>query len=147
MILDHIQNSGRHLGMHPGFKEAFEFISGLKMQKLKEGRLEISGDRLYAIVINADAKGKSGTKLETHGKYIDIQYQAAGMDCIGWAPVNKLCGKVYDPAKDVAFYDSAPESWINIPAGCFAVFFPEDAHAPMGGEGRQLKIVVKVKVC
>lgn len=146
MILDHIHNRGRYFATHPGFREAFEFLSGLNMEKLKEGRMEISGDRLYALVVNADTKGKSGAKPETHRKYIDIQYQAAGTDCIGWAAADKLCGNGYDSGKDVEFYSSSPESWINVTAGRFAIFFPEDVHAPMGGEGRQLKVVVKVEV-
>jgi beta-galactosidase beta subunit len=33
-----------------------------------------------------------------------------------------------------------------VPAGHFAIFFPEDAHAPLAGEGHLVKAVVKVAV-
>jgi biofilm protein TabA len=146
MILDHIHNSSRHTAAHPGFAESFAFLRGLDLTRLSAGRIEISGDRLYALVVDADGKGRAGANLETHGRYIDIQYQAAGTDCIGWSSAVKLNGKGYDAAKDIEFYAATAESWITVPAGCFAIFFPEDAHAPMGGEGRQVKVVVKVRV-
>jgi beta-galactosidase beta subunit len=33
-----------------------------------------------------------------------------------------------------------------VPTGHFAIFFPEDAHAPMAGEGPMYKLVAKVEV-
>jgi beta-galactosidase beta subunit len=35
-------------------------------------------------------------------------------------------------------------TWVAVPPGSFAIFFPHDAHAPLGGEGRVKKAVVKV---
>jgi biofilm protein TabA len=35
---------------------------------------------------------------------------------------------------------------VATPPGTFAIFFPEDAHAPMAGEGLIHKVVVKVAV-
>lgn len=147
MIIEHLKNLNICSQLHPRFSQAFEFISDLDISSLTDGRVDIDGDNLYAIIVDADGKGKSGAKLETHRKYIDIQYQALGTDCIGWAPVSGgIKGQGYDPQKDVEFYDCDSWSWISVPSGCFAIFFQEDAHAPMGGTGRQLKVVVKVKV-
>lgn len=146
MILDHISNRGSSALQHAGFAEAFSFIADLDPTRLAAGRMEIAGDRMYAVVVDGAGKGRSGAKLETHRNYIDIQYQVAGMDCIGWSPVEGLPGSGYDPEKDLEFHAASPASWILVPASCFAIFFPEDAHAPMGGDGRQLKVVVKVRV-
>jgi hypothetical protein len=40
------------------------------------------------------------------------------------------------------------EAWITVPPGSFTIFFPDDAHAPMGAEiGCEfLKAVMKVAV-
>jgi len=36
--------------------------------------------------------------------------------------------------------------WCPVPAGSFAVFFPEDAHAPMVSDGEVHKVILKVAV-
>jgi biofilm protein TabA len=35
---------------------------------------------------------------------------------------------------------------VTIPQGSFGIFYPEDAHAPMGSDGPLHKVVVKVAV-
>ena len=147
MILDHIGNSSKYTRIDPKFSAVFRFLTELDMSNLPEGRIEIDGEALYAIVVDMDGKGKAGTRLETHKKYIDIQYQVEGTDCIGWTAIaSRISGSGYDPEQDVEFYDSVSDVWINVPKGCFAVFYPEDAHAPLGGKGHQKKIVIKIAV-
>ena len=96
-------------------------------------------------------KGRSRVeaKLETHRKYIDIQFVISGVDEMGWRPLPS-CGKAstpYDAEKDAALFESAPDSWVAVGPGAFAVFFPEDAHAPLIGAGEPVrKLVVKVRV-
>jgi YhcH/YjgK/YiaL family protein len=55
-----------------------------------------------------------------------------------------LIAEPYDPQKDIAFFADRPDTWIHVPAGRFAIFFPEDAHAPLGGLGLLKKAVVKI---
>jgi len=52
----------------------------------------------------------------------------------------------FEPGGDVAFYFDRPASWLIVPAGSFAVFFPADAHAPLAGHGEVFKAVVKVLI-
>jgi YhcH/YjgK/YiaL family protein len=145
MILDSLENCNAYRNVHPGFPEAFAFLAALDRNTLVPGRIEIAGERLYALVVDADGKGEAGALLETHRTYIDIQCQVAGADHIGWAAANRLRGDGYVPEKDLELYASAPETWVDTPPCRFAVFFPNDAHAPMGGTGRLVKVVVKVK--
>ena len=146
MILDKLENAKLYYSMHPDFKDAFEFLKKLDTQNLKKGLMEIDGKRLFAIVVDDDSKGKDNAKLETHKNYIDIQYQVTGNDFIGFESVQSLTGNGYDPDKDVEFYDGKASMWVNTTAKHFAIFFPTDVHAPMGGTGRQVKLVVKVKI-
>jgi YhcH/YjgK/YiaL family protein len=147
MILDTLENADRYVPLHPAFASAFEWLRAQMSGGLPAGRTEISGDRLYASVIREDGRGQSASKLETHRRYIDIQYLAEGSDLMGWAPAGQgLKALGYDSAKDLEFYTDRPEIWIRVPAGHFAVFFPEDAHAPMAGTEAMVKLVVKVAV-
>ncbi|HPY90089.1 MAG TPA: YhcH/YjgK/YiaL family protein [Lentisphaeria bacterium] len=36
-------------------------------------------------------------------------------------------------------------AWFPVRPGCFAIFYPEDAHAPCCGQGVCRKIVLKIK--
>lgn len=145
MILDTLERGDAYVAVHPAFREAFAFLRALDVAALSSGRIEIDGDRLYAMVVEAEGRGEAGARLETHREYLDIQYQVVGTDCIGWAPAAGLAGDGYDAEKDLEFHAARPESWATVPPGRFAVFFPEDAHAPLGGTGRLLKVVVKVR--
>jgi YhcH/YjgK/YiaL family protein len=86
--------------------------------------------------------------LEAHRKYIDIQYVTLGHELIGWERIEECAGKGlgYDADNDIEFYGNPPSLWFPVPAGVFAVFFPEDAHAPLAGETPVRKIVVKAPV-
>lgn len=146
MILDLLDHGPRYAALHPAFTEAFAFLAALTPARLTAGRLEIDGDRLYAMVVDTTGKGRAGAQLETHRKYIDLQYQVAGTDCIGWAPVCELRGNGYHADQDLEFYEARPQSWSQVHPGNFAIFFPADAHAPLGGKGRLLKMVVKIRL-
>jgi len=44
------------------------------------------------------------------------------------------------------FYTDAPDMFFQLSDNQFAVFFPEDVHAPMIGDGEIKKMVIKVKI-
>jgi len=52
----------------------------------------------------------------------------------------------YNAEKDVVFYNDAPDMYFQLTNNQFAIFFPEDVHAPMIGEGEIKKLVIKVKI-
>ncbi len=52
----------------------------------------------------------------------------------------------YHAEKDVQFYHDTPDTFFQLRDGQFAIFFPEDVHAPMIGEGTIKKLVIKVKI-
>ena len=148
MILDSLKNADRYVALHRAFARAFEFLRTADMASLDAGRSPVEGDRIYTVVVKKDGMGKSGTKLETHHDYIDIQFCLQGTDIIGWTHAADLAGRGngYDAANDYELFDARPRLWVKVPPGHFAIFFPEDAHAPMGATGPLHKIVVKVAV-
>lgn len=148
MILDTLENADRYAGLQDGFRQAFAFLRGAARDCPSVGRVEIDGDRLFAVVSDGPGRKREAGQLEVHARYIDIQYVVSGTDEMGWKGAGKLASPStpLDPEKDVAFYPDAPDAWIPVPAGSFAVFFPEDAHLPLVSEANIRKIVVKVVV-
>ena len=148
MILSRLKSAERLEKLHPGFAAAFAFLHRGDLNQLPAGRHEIDGPQLYAVVIRGQGRGKGGVKLEVHRKYIDIQYSAMDPDLIGWKPAGDCRNpeQPFNEAKDVQFFLDTPDSWITTPAGCFGIFFPEDAHAPQAADGAIHKVVVKVAV-
>lgn len=141
--VDHLQNYGY---LHPGLEKAGSFLAGIDLQALADGRHEIDGDELFAIVSTCAGKGQ-GARLEAHRSYIDVQYCLSGTDLIGYRPLVQ-CEQIfedYDALKDVVFFVDQAREWFSIEGSFCAVFFPEDAHAPLGGAGACKKIVVKIR--
>src|ERR1039458_271343 len=148
MILDVVANEERLKQLHPGFGAALQYLRRTNLGELPEGRQEIDGSRLYAVVIRGQGRGQNGAKLEVHRRYIDIQCSVAGSDVIGWKPTATCHDpeQAYDEQKDLQFFRDAADSWVTIPPGSFGIYYPEDAHAPMAADGPVYKVVVKVAV-
>ncbi len=138
--------AGKYASVHPGFTAGFQFIAQSLGRELKDGKHEIDGKRLFAICAHDLGRGKEASPLEFHRKYIDIQYVVDGCETIGWSDLAS-CQQIrdpYDPERDIGFYSDRPTSWFDVAPGSFAIFFPEDAHAPLAAHGAVHKIVVKV---
>lgn len=147
MILDRLENAKRYAGVHAGVARGLEWLATHDVTQLPAGKHAVDGDRIYLNVVRAPGAGQAKAVLETHRRYIDIQYSVTGEDLIGWRPAPTCTApKGYDASRDVELYDDLPVAWTTMPAGYFAVYFPEDAHAPMGTAGQVHKVVVKVAV-
>ena len=147
MILDVLDNAHRYLSIHQGFPKAVRFLSRPDLKELPAGRYEIDGETIYAMVSMGPGRNREEALLETHGRYVDIQLVLAGADTMGWKP-KSLClnsSGPYDPDTDVQFFTDEPDTWFCVKPGAFAIFFLEDAHAPLVSTGRIHKVVVKVK--
>ncbi len=147
MILDCLENADKYYALNPGFKAAFEFLRNSDIEAL-EGRIDIDGDRVYAMVIKAEGQGHSGAQLEIHKKYIDIQFGVGGINEFGWKPARECLtvAKPFDADDDYGFFGEEPDVWIPVKPGQYAIFFPEDGHTPKGGSGLLHKVLIKVAV-
>jgi YhcH/YjgK/YiaL family protein len=148
MIYDTLANADRYASLHSLFPQAFEFLRSTDLASLAPGRYPIEGEQLFAIVEYAAGRSREEARLECHRKYIDIQLVLEGTDEMGWKPVRD-CHELladYSPEKDIQFFSDAPASWIVAPPGAFCLFFPEDAHAPLVGNGEIRKVILKIAV-
>jgi biofilm protein TabA len=148
VIIDRLEESERYAGFHPLFPAAFEALRKRDLAALGAGTYPIDGERVYLVIAIGDGSGTSGAVLEAHRKYIDIQYVIEGTDMIGWRPLGD-CAEVmkpYDGAKDVILFGERPLAWSPVAGSRFAVYFPADAHAPLGGTGPLRRAIVKVGI-
>ncbi len=147
MILDCLENAEKYFALNPGFKTAFEFLKKTDFPAL-EGRVDIDGDRVYAMVIKSEGLGHAGVQLEAHRKYIDIQFGVGGINEFGWKPVRECVTvtRPFDENDDYGFFGEEPDVWIPVRPGQFAIFFPDDGHTPRGGTGPLHKLLIKVAV-
>jgi len=147
MIVDKLSEAEKYFPLHPEFKIAFEYLRKLISQEIEIGKYEIDGDDIFCIVSSDLGKKKEDAKLEHHKKYIDIQMLIEGNEIIGWKNLSecKSVSKEFNIEKDIAFFNDEPEIWLNLKPLTFAIFFPEDAHAPMISNSVVKKVVVKIK--
>ena len=93
-------------------------------------------------------KLKKDAKLEVHNEYIDIQVLISGVsETFGWSERKDLCQpqSEFNAEKDIQIFDDEPQTYYTLRPGQFTVLFPEDGHAPMVGEGKVRKIIIKVR--
>ena len=149
MIIDTLNNSAKYDAMHPLFAKAFEFIKQTDLINAADGKSDIA-EGLKAIFSNKTGvtAEASVAKFECHNKHIDIQLCIKGNETIGWKPREKCVVENggYNPEKDVQLYTEQPDMYFQLTNGQFAIFFPEDVHAPMIGDGEIKKLVIKVKI-
>ena len=51
----------------------------------------------------------------------------------------------YSEEKDITFFEGPADSYIDVKPGMFAIFFPQDGHAPAITPNGVKKIIIKVK--
>jgi YhcH/YjgK/YiaL family protein len=149
MIVDHIANAAKYFSLHPLFEKAFAFINSTDFNEMPDGKTQVE-EGLLAILSNGNGKTKEDSlkKFECHNRNIDIQLCLSGNETIGWKPRN-FCTNPngdFNEEKDVQFYNDNPDMFFQLTDGQFAIFFPEDVHAPMIGDAMIKKLVMKVKI-
>ncbi|MEY4333197.1 MAG: hypothetical protein RLZZ196_1935 [Bacteroidota bacterium] len=148
MIVDDLSQANKYEALHPRFKQAFEFLTSNNLEALSLGKHTIDGENLFAIVVNEEAVPmlESTSQFECHNQYIDIQYVFGGVETIGYKH-RETCVEPrgeYNAEKDVLFYEDAPDFFFKLFPGQFGIYFPNDVHAPMIGDGKIRKVVIKV---
>jgi len=138
-------------------KDVVEFLMNTDHQEifnqLENGssqKVEIDGDRIFAMYQKYDSKNGEQPVFEAHQKFIDVQYLHAGSELILVSDRDdSKVTQVYDEENDFELYVSANWSKLLMKPGMAAVLYPEDLHAPcILWKQSQLiqKVVVKVRI-
>ena len=146
--IDKVQFAKQYHLNQSAWDKAFTYLKNTDLNTLSNGKHEIDGDNVYAIVTEAPTKDYDKTAFESHRKYIDLQYVISGEEKIGVSPVADVkVTEPYNQEKDVAHYSGDGKIYDARP-GTFFLFFPGTAHRPnitTGGNKADKKIVIKIK--
>jgi len=136
MIHDHIDQADAYLPLLPGLDKAIAFLREQPLAELGTGKHVIDGDRLFVIIDRYTPRTDEQQVWEAHERYADVQLIVAGRERMGVLPLNRATAikTPYDAEKDAAFYEPASPAadplWLTMTPGHFAVFLPQDIHAP-----------------
>jgi len=129
MIIDNIKNLDNYACLSTRITRALEIIRDTDFDKLKDATYEVDGRDLFFFIQSYETQSVNETP-EAHQKYIDIQYMISGKEQIGVAQLTAMTEEVEArPQNDIWFYRGPTDS-VTMTAGMFAVFFPNDVHAP-----------------
>lgn len=146
MVIDKLENLEKYASLNPLFAKAIEYLKATDLNAQELGKVKVQGDDLVVNFSQTKPKTKEEAKLETHNQFIDIQVPLSGVEVMGYTPRQDLPEAEYDADKDISFYSGLAESYIPVKPGMFAIFFPQDAHAPGVSPDGVKKVIVKVLV-
>lgn len=148
MIIGDIKYSSRYENLHPSFKKAFEVAKNTDWFATELGKKEIDGEKLFIINSNPECLSKENQVLEYHKKYLDIHILLEGEETIGWKSLDDCQNekKAFDTTDDYGLFNDTPTTYVKLQPSQFAIVYPEDAHAPIIGEGKIRKLVIKIMV-
>ena len=118
MVLGTLKDSARYEALHPLFARVFAYV-------------------------------KEHDLLHAHQAYLDIHVLLEGRERIGWRSTDSCehPRAAFDVENDFVLYDDAPTSYVDLQPGDFAIVYPEDAHAPLIGQGEKIrKLIIKARV-
>lgn len=147
MIVDRIENLGKYVALHPLFAEVVTFMQTHQLVQLEEGKHVIKDKELFVNIETCKGKTQEEAVLEYHRRMIDIQMPLTTDEIFGYSPVEDLPKVTFDEEKDIAkFSGISAQTYVKVKPGQFAVFFPQDAHAPCIADAKCMKkAIFKVK--
>ena len=149
MIFDSIENAEMYYGLGEKFKVALEFLKSTDFKSLKEEKIEIDGENIFAKIEKYKTKNSEDATWEAHRKYIDIQYMVSGAENMGFVLADYLdIAEEYNEENDVEILKGLGD-FVQVNEGEFAIFSPDDAHMPglKIKENEMIhKVVVKIKI-
>lgn len=147
MIIDTLDNLAKYEPVNPLFKDVVEFIKQNNLNTMETGKHLIKGADLFVNIQTAKGRTPDAAVIETHRRMIDIQIPLDGPETFGYTPLCRLPEAEYNAEKDITKYgDIMAESFIDCQPGMFAIFFPQDGHAPCISMAPEIKkAIFKVK--
>lgn len=136
-------------GELPVLAKALAFLRQPPPGGWQEGRYELEGEQMFALVSRYATEPATERRPESHRRYIDIQYVAAGEEVLGHSFLGSGHRLVEDLSadKDLLFYDGAiREMPCLLNPDVYAVLFPEDVHRPCCQSGQAAAAVTKIVI-
>ena len=147
MIYDELSNLETYRHVKSGIALALDYLKKTDFTDVPNGKYELDGDSVYALVQRYTTKMLAESVWESHRQKIDVQFVFRGEERFGYVPLSSAPAvtQPYDEKTDAALYAPGVTT-VPLKAGQFAVFFPQDIHAPCLAENDQPSEVIKVVV-
>lgn len=146
MVVDKLENLEKYVSLNPLFAQAVEYLKSTDLDAHEIGKITLKEGELMVNFSQTRPKTKEEAKLETHNQFIDIQIPLSGVEVMGYTPRTDLPEEEYNAEKDITFYKGLAKDYLTIIPGMFAIFFPQDGHAPGVTSDGVKKVIVKVRV-
>ena len=148
MIIDTLDNLGKYVALNPLFADVVEFLKSHDLKTMEAGKYPIKDKDLFLNLSLTKQRTKETAILETHIEMIDIQIPITCAESFGYSPLCDLPAFEYNAEKDITKYgDTKPQTYVTVNPGQFAIFFPQDGHAPCIIEKEEIKkAIFKIKV-
>lgn len=130
------------------YLRALGFIKQNDLSALPIGRYTIEGDNLWINIVDAELRSSEEAKFEAHNQYIDIQIPLSSPESYGIKNRRECKHPIgeFNETDDYIFFEDEISTIETRQPGEMIVFTPDDAHAPLIGEGPIHKAIFKVKV-
>lgn len=144
-----LNSHGGAFGLGERLRKGLAWLQATDVLALSPSRIELEGDKVFAMIQHYDTKPVAKGMWEAHRKYLDIQYVAEGQELMGYANLGQMTAGNYDADKDFMMLQGQG-SFVKMVAGTFTILFPEDAHMPQIAVDDQpspvKKVVIKIAI-
>lgn len=130
MIYDEIKNISRYRGISSNLDTAIDFLEKTDLKSLPLGKTEILDDKVFANVMEVQAKDEEELSFEIHKKYMDIQIDIEGTEMIQIGLGESEILDCYNEKTDFGTVSCARSASCVMGPGRFIVCMGEEPHKP-----------------
>ncbi len=149
MIIDNLANLQSYTALCTRLASVVGFIAHHDLAEMAVGHYPIMDNDVWVNIQEGPGKSRAEATIEYHEQMIDLQIPLTAAETYGYADVTQADKTGFDATRDIGFLPSvAPAGYVTCQPGMFAIFFPQDGHAPMiTDEGVVFKkAIFKIKV-
>ena len=147
MIFDRIKNASLYMPLGERIAAALKYAAQTDFLKMPDGRHDLCGDQLFALLSRYQTRLPSTGKWEAHRRYADLQYIIQGQERFGVGCFELMTViERGDPQSDCLFLEG-PGQFLDLTAGSFLLLMPDDVHMPglaVGKPSPVTKVVIKI---
>src|SRR5436190_15218371 len=120
MIIDNVRNIDRYIALHPSFEKAFSFLKQHNPGEISLGKHVIDDENIFAIVQEYETLDAVKEQMESHKKYIDVQYMVSGAELVRLSTLSdQQTSKEYDQETDFMLYADPPSFFADFSTEMF----------------------------
>ena len=132
MVIDNLANLQNYTALSMRLASVADFIAHHNLAEMAVGHYPIMDNDVWVNIQEGPGKSRAEATIEYHAQMIDLQIPLTAAETYGYADVTQADKAGFDATQDIGFLPSvAPAGYVTCQPGMFAIFFPQDGHAPM----------------